>query len=69
MHFERVITDGFSAALKAGIPNQITKSAYLELDQAPSLVIALGKAAGAMADAVRNCGYSGPGLVITTDEK
>jgi glycerate 2-kinase len=68
MHFKKVITDGFSAALKAGIPNQITKSAYLELDQAPSHVIALGKAAGAMADAVRDCGYHGPGLVITTDE-
>ena len=68
MHFEKVITDGFSAALKAGIPHQITKNAYLELDQPPSHVIALGKAAGAMADAVRNCGYDGPGLVITTDE-
>ena len=68
MHFEQVITDGFSAALKAGIPHQITKNAYLELDQPPSHVIALGKAAGAMADAVRNCGYDGAGLVITTDE-
>ena len=68
MHFEKVISNGFSAALKAGIPNQITKNAYLELDQPPSHVIALGKAAGAMADAVRDCGYHGPGLVITTDE-
>ena len=68
MHFKKVITDGFSAALKAGIPHQIIKNAYLELDQPPSHVIALGKAAGAMADAVRNCGYDGTGLVITTDE-
>ena len=34
----------------------------------PSHVIALGKAAGAMADAVKDCGFDGPGLVITTDE-
>jgi glycerate 2-kinase len=68
MHFEKIVTGGFSAALAAGVPDQITKDAYLELDQPPSHVIALGKAAGAMADAVRNCGYDGAGLVITNDE-
>ncbi len=68
MPFKKIISDGFSAALAAGIPDQITKDAFLQLDQPPSHVIALGKAAGAMADAVRNCGYDGPGIVITTDE-
>ncbi len=68
MYFEKVISDGFSAALKAGIPDRITKDAYRKLDEKPSHVIALGKAAGAMAEAVRNCGYDGTGIVITTDE-
>ena len=68
MPFEKIISDGFSSALAAGIPDQITKDAYLELDQLPSHVIALGKAAGTMAEAVRNCGYDGTGIVITTDE-
>ena len=67
MHFEKVITDGFSRHSKPGSSSNY-QNAYLELDQAPSHVIALGKAAGAMADAVRDCGYDGPGLVITTDE-
>ena len=46
MPFKKIISDGFSAALAAGMPDQITKDAYLELDQPPSHVIALGKAAG-----------------------
>ncbi len=68
MPFKKIISDGFSAAIAAGNPDQITKDAYIELDQPPSHVIALGKAAGAMAEAVRNCGYDGSGIVITTDE-
>ena len=68
MPFKKIISDGFSAAIAAGNPDQITKDAYLELDKPPSHVIALGKAAGAMAEAVRNCGYNGTGIVITTDE-
>ena len=60
--------DGFVAALKAGAPDLITRDAYRKLDEKPSHVIALGKAAGAMATAVQDDGYDGPGLVITTDE-
>ena len=60
--------DGFAAALEAGAPGQITKDAYRKLDEKPTHVIALGKAAGAMATAVQDGGYDGPGLVITTDE-
>ena len=68
MPFKKIISDGFSAAIAAGDPGQITKDAYLELDQPPSHVIAVGKAAVAMVEAVSNCGYVGGGIVITTDE-
>ena len=66
--FEALVRNSFSAALAAGQPDRITQSAYSSLDQQPTAVIALGKAAGAMAVAVRNRGYDGSGLVITTDE-
>ena len=68
MHFDKIMFDGFAAALDAGAPGQITKDAYRKLDDKPSHVIALGKAAGAMAMAVQEGGYDGPGLIITTDE-
>ena len=65
---EQLVRDSFAAALVAGQPDRITVSAYAGLLRAPTAVIALGKAAGAMAAAVRDAGYDGPGLVITTDE-
>ena len=68
MQFGKIICNGFSAALVAGVPDQITKGAYLDLNEPPNHVIALGKAAGIMAEAVRDCGYRGAGIVITTDE-
>ena len=43
MPFKKIISDGFYAALAAGIPDQITQDAYLELDQPPSHVIAVAK--------------------------
>ena len=57
--FEALVRNGFAAALAAGQPDRITQSAYSALDQQPTAVIALGKAAGAMAVAVRNRGYDG----------
>ena len=66
--FEALARNSFAAALAAGQPDRITRSAYAALDQQPTAVIALGKAAGAMAAAVCNGGYDGSGLVITTDE-
>jgi len=66
--FEALVRNSFAAALAAGQPNRITQSAYAALVQQPTAVIALGKAAGAMAAAVRSSGYEGSGLVITTDE-
>jgi glycerate 2-kinase len=65
---EQLVRDSFTAALAAGQPGLITSSAYNRLPQTPTAIIALGKAAGAMAAAVRDAGYRGVGLVITTDE-
>ena len=59
---------GFPRHSKPGSLIKLPKMPTLSSIKPPSHVIALGKAAGAMADAVRNCGYDGPGLVITTDE-
>ena len=39
MHFDKIIFDGFVAALEAGAPGPITEDAYRKLDQKPSLVI------------------------------
>ena len=61
------IRAAFDAALAAGQPLQITQSACHTLAE-PTLVIALGKAAGAMAQGARASGVTAPGLVITTDE-
>ena len=50
--FEALVRNSFAAALAAGQPDRVTQSAYAALDQQPTAVIALGKAAGAMAAAV-----------------
>ena len=68
MQFDKIVRDGFAAALVAGNPERITMEAYRKLSRPPSIIIAFGKAAGAMAAAVRAAGYNGSGLVITTDE-
>ena len=57
----------FDAALKAGQPLRITQSACQGI-RPPTAVIALGKAAGAMADGARAAGVTAPGILITTDE-
>ena len=57
----------FDAALKAGQPLRITQSACQGITP-PTAVIALGKAAGAMADGARAAGVTAPGILITTDE-
>jgi hydroxypyruvate reductase len=62
------LRDAFAAALRAGLPEQITTNACRRLGVPPTAVIALGKAAGAMADGVRAAGIMAPGVVITTDE-
>ena len=57
----------YDAALKAGQPSRITQSACQGITL-PTAVIALGKAAGAMADGARAAGVTAPGILITTDE-
>ena len=54
-------------ALLAGQPLRITQSACHAI-AAPTAVIALGKAAGAMAEGARAAGVTAPGIIITTDE-
>ena len=61
------IRTAFDVALSAGQPLRITQSACQEI-AAPSAVVALGKAAGAMAEGARAAGVTAPGLIITTDE-
>ena len=61
------ISGAFDAALLAGQPLRITQSACGAIDT-PTAVIALGKAAGAMAEGARASGVTAPGIIITTDE-
>ena len=61
------IRAAFDSALLAGQPLRITQSACQEI-AAPSAVVSLGKAAGAMAEGARAAGVTAPGIIITTDE-
>ena len=61
------IRAAFDAALIAGQPSQITQSACCAIAP-PTAVIALGKAACAMAEGARASGINAPGIIITTDE-
>ena len=65
--FASWIRAAFDAALLAGQPLRITQSACHAI-AAPTVVIALGKAAGAMAEGARAAGVTAPGIIITTDE-
>ena len=58
----------FDAALAAGHPAGVTAEAMKALNAAPTAVIAVGKAAPAMAMAVRDSGCDAPGIIVTTDE-
>ena len=65
--FSSWIRAAFDSALSAGQPLRITQSACQTI-AAPTAVIALGKAAGAMAEGARAAGVTAPGIIITTDE-
>ena len=58
----------FAAALEAGHPRAVTTDAMARLDVPPTFIIAIGKAAAAMAQAVRDTGCTAPGIVVTHDE-
>jgi len=61
------LKSAFDGALAAGQPKEITKTACQAIAP-PTAVIAVGKAAGAMAEGAREAGVTAPGMVITTDE-
>ena len=66
-HFSGWIRAAFDAALLAGRPLRKTQSACQTI-AAPTAIVALGKAAGAMAEGARAAGVTAPGIIITTDE-
>jgi glycerate 2-kinase len=66
--FDAALRAAFDAALTAGDPRQITNAACGALGKVPTAIVAVGKAAGAMAEAARDAGCSAPGIVVTTDE-
>ncbi|MGB2240968.1 MAG: hydroxypyruvate reductase, partial [Candidatus Puniceispirillaceae bacterium] len=59
--FSSWIRAAFDSALSAGQPLRITQSACQTI-AAPTAVIALGKAAGAMAEGARAAGVTAPGI-------
>ena len=71
-----LLTDGwrkaaltaFDRALAAGHPAGVTGSAMDLLTVAPTVILAVGKAAASMAQAVRDAGCDAPGIVVTNDE-
>ena len=65
---ERLARDAFDAALRAGHPAEITQAAIANLTKTPTAIVALGKAAAAMAQAARDSGLSAPGVMVTNDE-
>ena len=67
-NFHNILTTGFDAALIAGDPFEITRKACADMASAPTAIVAIGKAAGAMADAARDAGFDAPGIVVTNDE-
>lgn len=58
----------FDAAVRAGHPGEVTRAAMARLDLPPTAVIAIGKAAVSMVQAVRDTGCDAPGIFVTTDE-
>lgn len=66
--WEAAARRAFDAALLAGNPAAVTRDAMARVELPPTAVIAVGKAAVGMAQAVRDAGCDAPGLVITTDE-
>lgn len=63
-----LVRRAFDAALAAGHPAAVTRGAMARLEAPATAVIAIGKAAGAMAAAVREAGCDAPGIIVTTDE-
>ena len=67
-HWRRLARGAFDAAVAAGHPGRATRRAMARLDAGPTAVLAIGKAAPAMAAAVREAGCDAPGIVVTSRE-
>ena len=63
-----LVRRAFDAACAAGHPAGVTRDAMARLKTPPTAMIAIGKAAGAMAAAVRKAGCEAPGIIVTSDE-
>ncbi|MGC6485259.1 MAG: glycerate kinase type-2 family protein [Candidatus Puniceispirillales bacterium] len=59
---------GFDAALEAAAPARAMAPALAGLETPPDAILAIGKAAAAMARACREHGLQAPGLIITNPE-
>ena len=74
-HFRELALAAFHAGIDAGRPGPVTHKAVARLIQngdadmpAPTAIIAIGKAACAMADAARQAGCMVAGIIVTNDE-
>lgn len=60
--------EGFDAALAAAAPARALAPALAGLESQPDVILAIGKAGSAMAQACRDQGLDAPGLIITNPE-
>ena len=74
-HFRDLALAAFHAGIDAGRPEPVTRNAVDQIMQSadadattPTAIIAVGKAACAMADAARQAGCKAPGIIVTNDE-
>jgi hydroxypyruvate reductase len=64
----QALLDAFDAALTAASPSRVLAPALAGLNAAPDMILAIGKAASAMAETCRRHGLKAPGLIITNPE-
>ena len=64
---EKEIRSAFDAGIDASMPQVVMTSWLPRLNSAPTAILAIGKAAGPMAQACRDFGLDGKGLLITHD--
>ena len=66
--WKSLVRRAFDAAVAAGHPGGVTRTAMARLESRPTAIISVGKAAASMAQAVRDYGCDAPGILVTTDE-
>jgi glycerate-2-kinase len=74
-HYRDLAIAAFHAGIDAGRPEPVTQDAIEQIirnadatSPQPSAIIAIGKAACAMASAARQAGCKAPGIIVTNDE-